>query len=426
MSATGTFAASARRARIAAVPALLLVAIALWEVVAAQRARRARPRRRRVGRARQSSCAHGYRPGDLIVFAPDWIDPVGRLHLGDLIPIDMAARMDAARYGRIWELSIRGARSPRHRGPRAGRDRRRRRRHGAPLRARAGDGARRSCASCCRRRRSRARRAAARSSSRRSASRRTAASRSCRGPARRCASRSRSCPLGTSSSATSGSPTCSRGATIRAPGRLAVEIGGPRRRRRPPPASTTAGCASPRDDARARRRHVRRAAPTAPSRQICFAAEVAPSERRSPRRPRTAARDRLAARARRRSCSSWRNQQRGRHRARRGRLHAATARSYADWWIGLVTFEHGVVEGEHHAHVRRPGRDRQQPRAPAADEDAVRALAPAPARQLGVVDELTAYRLPIALLHGVLVLLVFLDGARAVGPRRGGHRRAAA
>ena len=53
-----------------------------------------------------------HRSGDLIVFAPDWIDPVGRLHLGDLIPIDMAARMDAARYGRIWELSIRDARSP--------------------------------------------------------------------------------------------------------------------------------------------------------------------------------------------------------------------------------------------------------------------------------------------------------------------------
>jgi hypothetical protein len=37
---------------------------------------------------------------------------VGRLHLGDLIPVDMAARMDAARYGTIWELSIRGAHAP--------------------------------------------------------------------------------------------------------------------------------------------------------------------------------------------------------------------------------------------------------------------------------------------------------------------------
>lgn len=54
----------------------------------------------------------GYRPGDLIVFAPDWVDPVGRLHLGDLISLDDAARMDAAKYGRIWELAIRDARAP--------------------------------------------------------------------------------------------------------------------------------------------------------------------------------------------------------------------------------------------------------------------------------------------------------------------------
>ncbi|NVB81194.1 MAG: hypothetical protein HOV81_22550, partial [Kofleriaceae bacterium] len=36
----------------------------------------------------------------------------GRLHLGDLIPVAMAARMDAAKYGRIWEVSIRDARAP--------------------------------------------------------------------------------------------------------------------------------------------------------------------------------------------------------------------------------------------------------------------------------------------------------------------------
>jgi len=54
--------------------------------------------------------------GELIVFAPAWIDPVGRLHLGDLIPIDMAGRLDSARYGVIWELSIRGARAPETRG----------------------------------------------------------------------------------------------------------------------------------------------------------------------------------------------------------------------------------------------------------------------------------------------------------------------
>ncbi len=57
-----------------------------------------------------------HQPGQLIVFAPRWVDPVGRLHLGDLIPLEMAGRQDADRYGVIWELSIRGARAPETRG----------------------------------------------------------------------------------------------------------------------------------------------------------------------------------------------------------------------------------------------------------------------------------------------------------------------
>lgn len=54
----------------------------------------------------------GFRPGDLIVFAPAWVDQVGRRHLGDLIPVEMAARADASRYARIWEVSVREARAP--------------------------------------------------------------------------------------------------------------------------------------------------------------------------------------------------------------------------------------------------------------------------------------------------------------------------
>ena len=93
------------------VPALLLVVISLWEVCAARRDASSVP-----GDAAWHAAAErvraGYRPGDLIVFAPAWIDPVGRMQLGDLISLDAAARMDAARYGRIWEVAIRGARSP--------------------------------------------------------------------------------------------------------------------------------------------------------------------------------------------------------------------------------------------------------------------------------------------------------------------------
>jgi hypothetical protein len=104
-------ALSASRSPVAIVPALLLVAIAAWEVCAARCDASGVPGDA-AWEAAAAEVRAGYRPGDLIVFAPDWIDPVGRLHLGDRIPIEAAARMDAARYGRIWELAIRGARSP--------------------------------------------------------------------------------------------------------------------------------------------------------------------------------------------------------------------------------------------------------------------------------------------------------------------------
>lgn len=104
-------ALSSRRSPLAVVPALLLVVISLWEVCAARRDASSVPGEP-AWHAAAARVRAGYRPGDLIVFAPDWVDPIGRMQLGDLIPLEMAARMDAARYGRIWEVAIRGARSP--------------------------------------------------------------------------------------------------------------------------------------------------------------------------------------------------------------------------------------------------------------------------------------------------------------------------
>ncbi|MCW5802553.1 MAG: hypothetical protein KIT31_09205 [Deltaproteobacteria bacterium] len=91
--------------------AAALVAVALWEIVASIRDARAVPDDDAWREAAQIVRAQ-HRPGDLIVFAPAWADPVGRLHLGDLIPVDMAARVDDVRYARIWELAIRGAHAP--------------------------------------------------------------------------------------------------------------------------------------------------------------------------------------------------------------------------------------------------------------------------------------------------------------------------
>lgn len=93
------------------VPAIALVVIAAWESCATMTAGDGVPGDAAWDRAAERVRAR-FAPGDLIVFAPRWIDPVGRLHLGDLIPVADAARMDAARYATIWELSIRDARAP--------------------------------------------------------------------------------------------------------------------------------------------------------------------------------------------------------------------------------------------------------------------------------------------------------------------------
>lgn len=104
-------ALSTRASPIAVVPALLLVIISTWEVCSTPRDAAAVPNDAAWEKV-EAVVRQGYQPGDLIVFAPRWVDPVGRLHLGDLIPVETAARMDAAKYRRIWEVSIRDARAP--------------------------------------------------------------------------------------------------------------------------------------------------------------------------------------------------------------------------------------------------------------------------------------------------------------------------
>jgi hypothetical protein len=54
----------------------------------------------------------GFRDHDLVVAAPAWADPVLRLHLGDRLPIKVAARLDHQTFPRVWELSQRGAEAP--------------------------------------------------------------------------------------------------------------------------------------------------------------------------------------------------------------------------------------------------------------------------------------------------------------------------
>lgn len=63
-------------------------------------------------RAAAGAIRAGFRPGDLIVAAPAWADSILRLHLGDLIPVEVAGRLDDERFARVWEVSQRGAHAP--------------------------------------------------------------------------------------------------------------------------------------------------------------------------------------------------------------------------------------------------------------------------------------------------------------------------
>lgn len=63
-------------------------------------------------RAAAADIRAGFRAGDLIVAAPAWADPILRVHLGDLIPVEVAGRLDDDRFARVWEVSQRGARAP--------------------------------------------------------------------------------------------------------------------------------------------------------------------------------------------------------------------------------------------------------------------------------------------------------------------------
>jgi hypothetical protein len=96
------------RARLAAAA---LVLLAIWEVMVMVSARQSEPSPENW-QAVAAVIPAAVRHDQLIVFAPRWIDPVGRLWLGGRMSLDHAARMDAVRYREIWEVSVRGASAP--------------------------------------------------------------------------------------------------------------------------------------------------------------------------------------------------------------------------------------------------------------------------------------------------------------------------
>jgi len=96
---------------IAVVPAAVLALVAASELWSALRYEAGAATPADWERVRGLFESH-YRPGELIVTAPSWLDPVGRLHLGQWMDIDAVARADAARYSVIWEVAQGDHRAP--------------------------------------------------------------------------------------------------------------------------------------------------------------------------------------------------------------------------------------------------------------------------------------------------------------------------
>jgi hypothetical protein len=99
---------SAIRPRVVVGAAVALLALVETAVALIAPSRAPRPD---DWRAAAREVRAGFRPGDLIVAAPAWADPILRVHLGDLIPVEVAGRLDDERFGRVWEVSQRGGRA---------------------------------------------------------------------------------------------------------------------------------------------------------------------------------------------------------------------------------------------------------------------------------------------------------------------------
>ncbi|MCC6747270.1 MAG: hypothetical protein IT371_06400 [Deltaproteobacteria bacterium] len=52
------------------------------------------------------------RYGDALLFAPAWVDPLGRQHLGDLLTLESASLSDVDRFSRVYQVSVRGGVHP--------------------------------------------------------------------------------------------------------------------------------------------------------------------------------------------------------------------------------------------------------------------------------------------------------------------------
>jgi 4-amino-4-deoxy-L-arabinose transferase-like glycosyltransferase len=80
---------------------------------------------------------------------------------------------------------------------------------------------------------------------------------------------------------------------------------------------------------------------------------------------------------------------------------------YADWWVGLVTLDHGISEKSVTQTFGGPGATDNNREHPPLMKTLFGLSEKLLHRTLGVAGEVTAFRLPAAIMHGVLVLLAY-------------------
>ena len=95
--------------------------------------------------------------------------------------------------------------------------------------------------------------------------------------------------------------------------------------------------------------------------------------------------------------------------ARDEMIYMENGARYADWWVGLITFDHGIDRDNLETNWGgAPGGGNNTEHPPL-----MKTLFGISHKLFGgVLGEVTSYRLPSAILHGVLVWLVFVVAAR--------------
>lgn len=104
-----TEAAASRRTTVILLCGLL--GLCAWEVGATLYQHAAAPGDQHF-RAAADKLRSEHRPGEPILFAPHWMDPLGRRHFGGLVPLELLLLSDVDRYARVWQVSVRGRRHP--------------------------------------------------------------------------------------------------------------------------------------------------------------------------------------------------------------------------------------------------------------------------------------------------------------------------